>query len=30
MYQGDIIVGRMAMGADWVNPAAAIELLAAN
>ena len=27
MYQGDIIVGRMAMGADWVNPAAAIELL---
>ena len=28
MYQGDIIVGRMAMGADWVNPAAAIELLA--
>ena len=29
MYQGDIIVGRMAMGADWVNPAAAIELLAA-
>ncbi|NCW70053.1 MAG: T7 capsid protein, partial [Marivivens sp.] len=30
MYQGDIIVGRMAMGADWVNPAAAIELLSAN
>jgi hypothetical protein len=30
MYQGDIIVGRMAMGADWVNPAAAIELLAAS
>jgi len=28
MYQGDIIVGRLAMGADWVNPAAAIELLA--
>jgi hypothetical protein len=28
MYQGDIIVGRMAMGASWVNPAAAIELLA--
>jgi len=28
MYQGDVIVGRMAMGADWVNPAAAIELLA--
>jgi hypothetical protein len=30
MYQGDIIVGRMAMGADWVNPAAAIELLSEN
>ena len=29
MYQGDIIVGRMAMGADWLNPAAAIELQAA-
>ena len=28
MYQGDIIVGRMAMGADWLNPAAAIELQA--
>jgi len=28
MYQGDIIVGRMAMGADWLNPAAAIELTA--
>jgi hypothetical protein len=29
MYQGDIIVGRLAMGADWLNPAAAIELQAA-
>ena len=29
MYQGDIIVGRMAMGADWLNPAASIELQAA-
>ena len=29
MYQGDLIVGRMAMGADWLNPAAAIELQAA-
>jgi len=28
MYQGDIIVGRLAMGADWLNPAAAIELTA--
>ncbi len=26
MYQGDIIVGRMAMGAGTLNPAAAIEL----
>ena len=26
MYQGDLIVGRLAMGADWLNPAAAIEL----
>ena len=28
MYQGDIIVGRQAMGAGTLNPAAAIELLA--
>ena len=30
MYQGDIIVGRLAMGADWLNPAAAIELTSAR
>ena len=29
MYQGDLVVGRVAMGADWLNPAAAIELQAA-
>ena len=29
MYQGDVVVGRLAMGADWLNPAAAIELQAA-
>jgi len=29
MYQGDVIVGRLAMGCDWLNPAAAIELQAA-
>ena len=29
MYQGDIIVGRLAMGAGTLNPAAAIELQAA-
>jgi hypothetical protein len=29
MYQGDLIIGRMAMGCDWLNPAAAIELTAA-
>ena len=28
MYQGDLIIGRLAMGADWLNPAAAIELSA--
>ena len=28
MYQGDIIVGRLAMGAGTLNPAASIELLA--
>ena len=26
MYQGDLIVGRLAMGADTLNPAAAIEI----
>ena len=30
MYQGDIIVGRMAMGAGTLNPAAAIELQSAR
>ena len=30
MYQGDMIIGRLAMGADWLNPAAAIELQAAD
>ena len=31
IYQGDVIVGRMAMGAGTLNPAAAIELqLTAN
>jgi len=30
MYQGDLIVGRLAMGAGILNPAAAIELQAAN
>jgi hypothetical protein len=29
MYQGDLIVGRLAMGANHLNPAAAIELQAA-
>ena len=29
MYQGDLIVGRMAMGVGTLNPAAAIELQAA-
>jgi hypothetical protein len=28
MYQGDIIVGRLAMGVGTLNPAAAIELRA--
>ena len=28
IYQGDVIVGRMAMGADYLNPAAAVELIA--
>ena len=30
MYQGDVIVGRLAMGAGTLNPAAAIELWAAD
>ena len=29
VYQGDVIVGRLAMGAGTLNPAAAIELQAA-
>jgi len=28
VYQGDVILGRLAMGADYLNPAAAIELFA--
>ena len=28
IYQGDVILGRLAMGADYVNPAAAVELFA--
>ena len=28
VYQGDVILGRLAMGADALNPAAAIELFA--
>ena len=27
-YQGDVILGRLAMGADFLNPAACVELLA--
>ena len=30
MYQGDIILGRLAMGADYLNPAAAVELHTTN
>jgi len=30
MYQGDLIIGRLAMGAGTLNPAAAIELQAAD
>jgi len=26
IYQGDVILGRLAMGADYINPAAAVEL----
>ena len=28
IYQGDVILGRLAMGADYLNPAAAVELYA--
>ena len=28
IYQGDVILGRVAMGADYLNPAAAVELYA--
>ena len=28
VYQGDVILGRLAMGADALNPAAAVELFA--
>ena len=28
VYQGDVILGRLAMGADFLNPAAAVELIA--
>ena len=28
IYQGDVILGRLAMGADYLNPAAAVELVA--
>ena len=27
MYQGDLIVGRLAMGADFLNPSAAVEFV---
>jgi len=30
VYQGDVILGRLAMGADYVNPAAAVELYAGS
>ena len=30
IYQGDVILGRLAMGADFLNPAAAVELHATN
>jgi NADPH:quinone reductase-like Zn-dependent oxidoreductase len=26
VYQGDVILGRLAMGADYLNPAACVEL----
>ena len=28
VYQGDVILGRLAMGANFLNPAAAVELVA--
>ena len=28
VYQGDVILGRLAMGADYLNPAASVELFA--
>ena len=28
VYQGDVILGRLAMGADYLNPACAVELFA--
>ena len=28
IYQGDVILGRLAMGADVLNPASAVELYA--
>ena len=28
VYQGDVILGRLAMGADFLNPAACVEFLA--
>ena len=28
IYQGDVIVGKLAMGADYLNPAACVELIA--
>ena len=30
VYQGDVILGRLAMGADFLNPAAAVELVAGS
>ena len=30
LYQGDVILGRMAMGADFLNPAACVELYAGS
>ena len=28
VYQGDVILGRLAIGADYLNPAACVELIA--
>ena len=30
IYQGDVILGRLAMGADYLNPAACVELHATS